>query len=104
MDAVLSVSTTYLPSHTLNLAVIKENVPIYDRQIRITRDIVIGQENEIASFSGPERMLPIEGTFHYQAYENKGCFLPKSIPLNWTLPVRKLDTQHPLAELQRKVQ
>ncbi|MEO8052956.1 MAG: hypothetical protein ABI833_21315 [Acidobacteriota bacterium] len=76
---------------------------IYDRQIRITRDIVIGQENEIASFSGPERILPIEGTFHYQAWDNKECFLPKSIPLNWTFAVGKLDTQRPPAVLQRKV-
>jgi peroxiredoxin len=94
----------YPPSHLLNLPVIKETVPVYDKHTRVTRDILIGQENEIAPLIGPDRMLTVEATFKYQACDDKECYLPKTIPLQWTFHVGKLDTQRPPAELQRKLQ
>lgn len=102
--AISATAAAYPASHMLNLPTIKETVPVYDKHIRITRDIVIGQENEITGIIGPDRVLTVEAAFKYQACDDRECYLPKTIPLKWTFPVAKLDTQRPAAELQRKMQ
>lgn len=102
--AVVAASPSWPASHILNLPVIKETVPVYDEHFRVTRDIVIGQENEIAPLIGPDRMLTVEATLKYQACDDKECYLPRSIPLKWTFPVGKLVTERPPADVQRKLQ
>jgi peroxiredoxin len=102
--AISATAARYPPSQMLNLPVIKETVPVYVKHTRITRDIVIGQENEIASTIGSDNMLTVEGIFKYQACDDKECYLPKAIPLKWTFPVGKLVTERPPAEIQRKMQ
>jgi hypothetical protein len=98
----LALPATYPASRMLNLPAIHETVPVYNRHIRIVRDVVIGQEAEIAPVLGPDRTLNIEGTFRYQACDDKECYIPRTIPLTWTFRTATLDTQRVPAELQRK--
>lgn len=102
--AISATTAVYPASRMLNLPVIKETVPVYDKPLRITRDFVLGQENEIGAAIGPDRILTVEGSFRYQACDDKECYLPKSIPLRWTFQVGKLVTERPPAEIQRKMQ
>jgi hypothetical protein len=37
--------------------------------------------------------LTISGTFEYQACDDKVCFAPQSIPLNWTIGVKPPDRE-----------
>jgi peroxiredoxin len=92
----------YPPSRMLNLPVIKETVPVYDRKIRLVRDVAVGLDPEIGSALGPDRMLTVEGEFRYQACDDRECYLPKTIPLKWTFQVGQLDTQRVPENLQRK--
>ena len=94
----------YPPSRMLNLPVIHETVPVYNSRVRLVRDVMIGQEGELASMLGPDRALSIEGTFRYQACDDKECYIPKTLPLKWTFKIGKLDAQRVPAELQRKAQ
>lgn len=98
----LALPASYPASHMLNLPAIKETVPVYSSRLRMVRDIVIGQEAEIAPVLGPDRTMTIEGSFRYQACDDRECYLPKTIPLKWTFKVSKLDTQRVPAEIQRK--
>lgn len=98
----LALPVSYPASHMLNLPAIKETVPVYSSHFRMVRDIVIGQEAEIASVLGPDRAMTIEGSFRYQACDDRECYLPKTIPLKWTFKVRTLDAQRVPAEIQRK--
>jgi len=95
---------SYPASTMINLPVIHETVPVYNTRIRLVRDVMIGQEGELASILGPDRTLTIEGTFRYQACDDKECYIPKTLPLKWTFRIGKLDTQRVPAELQRKTQ
>jgi len=73
-------------SHMLNLPVIHETVPVYTGQLRLTRDVTIAQPIK----PGP---LTVEGTFRYQACDDKACYPPRNIPLKWTFQVEPLDRQ-----------
>ncbi|MEI4878535.1 hypothetical protein, partial [Klebsiella pneumoniae] len=77
----------------LHLKVIKETVPVYEGHIRLLRDVIIGQDAALAPLLGPDRTLTVEGSFRYQACDEKECYPPKSIPLKWTVHVDALDRQ-----------
>jgi peroxiredoxin len=87
-------------SRMLHLPAIQETVPVFDGKLRIVRDITIGNEREIAGALSPERALTVEGTFHYQACDDKKCYVPEAIPLKWTFRVGTMDTQRAPAEIR----
>ena len=93
----------YPPSHMLNLRVIHETVPVYDTPVRIVRDVTVGQEGELTAVLGPSRELTIEGSFRYQACDDRECYIPRTVPLKWTFRVGKMETQRVPAEIQHKV-
>jgi len=37
--------------------------------------------------------LTIKGVLNYQAYDDKVCFTPQTVPLTWTVTVRQLDRE-----------
>ncbi|HEY7497226.1 MAG TPA: protein-disulfide reductase DsbD domain-containing protein [Vicinamibacterales bacterium] len=51
---------------------------VYSKPFRITQPIAIAG----APPSGP---LTIKGSLRYQACDDKVCYLPKTVPLTWTL-------------------
>jgi hypothetical protein len=92
---------SYPESRKLNLAAIHEIVPVYEGRVRILRDITIGQPPELAPILTPDRSVSIEGSFRYQACDEKECYPPQSIPLKWTFRVDKLDPQRAPIQMQR---
>lgn len=100
--AYLAFPAAYPASHKLNLPVIKETVPVYDSRIRIVRDVAVGLDPELAGALAAHRTLTVEGSFRYQACDDKECYLPKTIPLQWTFKIGRLDTQRVPEAMQRK--
>jgi hypothetical protein len=97
----IAFPVTYPASHVLSLPAIQETVPMYDSRIRLVRDIAIGLDPEIAPALGPGRTLTAEGSFRYQACDDKECYLPKTLPLKWAFKVGQPDTQRVPEELQK---
>lgn len=100
--AWISFPVSYPPARMLNLPVINETVPVFDGHFRMTRDIAIGQEADIAPALSPDRTLTVEGSFRYQACDDKECYLPTTLPLKWSFIVGKPDTERSPDDLQRK--
>ena len=86
----------------LNLPVIHETVPVYTGHLRLTRDLTIGQNKDLAPLLSPERRMTVEGTLRYQACDDKECYPPQNLPLRWQFHVNALDSQRAPEELQRK--
>ena len=86
--AVTAAGARYPPAKIIRLPAINESVPAYEDKLRITREIVVGAEKDLTEAAGSERMLTVEGTFVYQACDDKKCYVPKSIPLKWNFSVR----------------
>ncbi|MEQ1948167.1 MAG: peroxiredoxin family protein [Bryobacteraceae bacterium] len=100
--AWISFPAVYPKSQMLNLPAIKETVPVYSKGFRVTRDIAIGLDAETAPVMTADRMVKVQGSFRYQACDDRECYLPKNVPLEWNLLVGQLDTQRVPEAMQRK--
>jgi hypothetical protein len=98
----LASPVAYPASRKLNLPAIHETVPVYEKHLRLIRDVTIGQQAEFAPLLDQDRNLKVEGAFRYQACDTKECFPPQTIPLKWTFRIDKLDSQRAPVEMQRK--
>ncbi|MEQ1886609.1 MAG: peroxiredoxin family protein [Bryobacteraceae bacterium] len=100
--AWITFPAAYPKAQLLNLPAIKETVPVYRKGFRVTRDIAIGLDAETAQVMTADRRIKLQGSFRYQACDDRECYLPKTIPLEWSLQVGQLDTQRVPDVLQRK--
>lgn len=93
MEAAEGVShfdAVYPESRTLHLPAINESVPVYEGSFRVMRDVMIGQQNELGETLADGK-LTIRGTLRYQACDDKVCYLPTSVPLEWTVDFEQHD-------------
>ena len=91
----------YPQSRTLHLRAIQETVPVYEKAFTLQREIVISQPPKLKPLlSGSE--FSVEGSFRYQACDDKQCFIPETIPLKWVFKFEPHDSQRVPEELQRK--
>jgi hypothetical protein len=72
---------------------LNEHVPVYQRPFRIVQDVMLDPSRELSDFLKDMTSLTVTGTLDYQACDDKVCFPPQSIPLAWTIGVKKLDQE-----------
>ncbi len=92
----------YPPSEILHLPAINERVPVYQGAFRVVRDIMIGQPKQLGHLLDEEGQLVIKGSFRYQACDDKVCYFPQTVPVEWTLPLEDHDRTRAPEELRRK--
>ena len=64
-------------------APLKEQVLVYSQPFKLKMNIGVGQVPKRAA------RLKITGTLSYQACDDKVCYLPESVPLEWNLVVAR---------------
>jgi hypothetical protein len=89
--------TSFPKAAIMNLPVIKERVPVYSGKVRITRDVILGTDENMRKESNVE----ITGTFEYQACDDKICYLETKIPLKFSLVVQNQDVPRVPENLRR---
>jgi hypothetical protein len=89
-------------SENIYLKAIKETLPVYKDRFVVTRDVVLSQQKELAAAAGAAKEMTLEGTFRYQACDDRVCYPPVSIPLKWNLRVGELDMQRVPEALRRR--
>ena len=82
-------------SKMMLLPAIKERVPVYEGKVRITRDFTISQ-----NVKAPQ--VEVRGKLEYQACDDKICYLPKSVPLTFTIDMEAFDRERVPETLRRK--
>lgn len=90
----------YPASRMLHLPAIRETVPVYDGSLRLVREVTIAQDRAIEPLL-EDGKLTVRGTFRYQACDDRICYRPETVPLEWTLQVEQLDRTRVPEELQR---
>ena len=94
---------TYPVSKTLYLEAIKEEVPVFDGQFRITSDAKISANADfIKSLGTGGKSISISGQLNYQACDKTICHPPTSVPVSWQLEILPLDRQRSPEEIQHK--
>jgi hypothetical protein len=70
----------------ISLPSMHEHVNVYQGAFQISRKITINPENrELLSMTDTDGNLVVNGTFHFQACDDKICYVPRKIPLEWKL-------------------
>jgi DsbC/DsbD-like thiol-disulfide interchange protein len=79
-----------------------EMVPAYEGKMRITREVTIAPQRRAAEAANAAGEFVIEGSFRYQACDDRQCFIPETVPLKWSFHLGQMDTERAPAELRRK--
>ncbi len=102
VSGVTSYPVIYPDSEMLHLPAIDEVVPVYQGHFKMVRDVMIGQPNEIQHLLNAQGELVIKGSLRYQACDDKICYLPKTVPLEWTFRFEEHDRTRAPEEIRRK--
>ncbi len=92
----------YPESKSLKLPVIHETVPVYDAPFRILATFTLANNSTLKPLLDAERNLRIEAGFRYQACDDRECFIPETLHLQWTIHVLPFDRQRVSQDIQRK--
>jgi hypothetical protein len=91
------------PSQVLYMPAIKEKIPVFEGTFRITQDVKVSTTADFWGSLGKDgKVFEISGKLDYQACNQTECFLPKSIPVKWTLQVVPLDRTRAPEEIRHK--
>jgi AhpC/TSA family protein/cytochrome c biogenesis DsbD-like protein len=90
---VLVRGATFPKSDDYFFKPLHEHVPVYQRPFRIVQDVALDPSSEGTAALKNVTTLTINGTFEYQACDDKVCFPPQSVPLAWTVGVKPLDRE-----------
>jgi peroxiredoxin len=70
-----------------------ERVPVFQKPFRLVQSMAVSTTPEArAALKGVESVT-IAGTLEYQACDDRLCFIPRSIPVSYTVKLRQLDTE-----------
>ena len=84
---------TYPPAEKYFFEPLKETQLVYSRPFRIVQDVTLPVTQAARQRAKAEgATLTIKGTLRYQACDDKVCYIPKSIPVSWTVKLRPLAT------------
>jgi hypothetical protein len=72
---------------------LNEHVPVYQKAFRIVQDVMLDPSRDAAAALRVLKSMTIGATLNYQACDDLVCFNPQSIPLTWTIGVRRLDSE-----------
>jgi thioredoxin:protein disulfide reductase len=79
-DAIIAGPVVTPPAKMLHLPAIDETLPVYGGRFKLVRDITIANK--------AKGDVTVAGTLRYQACDDRMCYLPKSVPVTWTLHVQ----------------
>src|SRR5437016_1302644 len=73
-------AVTYPAARMMEFAALKEIVPVYEGHLRLGRILPIP--------SSADGKFTVEGSFRYQACNDRECFPPRTLPMKWTFQMR----------------
>ena len=66
-------------------APLNEHAQVYSEPFRLALDIIVADSTD----QQPPSRLTIKGSLEYQACDDKFCYLPTSVPLQWTVKIKR---------------
>jgi hypothetical protein len=86
----------------LYLKAIGETVPVYEKKLRLVREVTIPSDKLLREATSPTGVLTLKGTFRYQACDAKTCYNPLTLPLVFPIQILKHDIERVPEELRRQ--
>ena len=101
-NAALVQKAEFPAPQKLFLAAINETVPAYSGAFRVTRDITIEQPEKLRGAVDATGHFTLHSTLRYQACDDRICYIPQDLAVQWTFEYQELDAQRVPLELQHK--
>ena len=79
----------YPASEIYFFAPLKERVPVFQKPFTLRQAISVSTAPEHRAALAKASRMTIKGTLDYQACDDRVCFLPKSIPVSYTVRLRR---------------
>jgi DsbC/DsbD-like thiol-disulfide interchange protein len=76
---------TYPPPGTYYFAPLKETVKVYEAPFRLVQDVTLALTPALRQRATRGETLRLTGTLEYQACDDKVCYRPQSMPVEWTM-------------------
>jgi AhpC/TSA family/Thiol:disulfide interchange protein DsbD, N-terminal len=92
----------YPHSKALYLVPIHEKVPVFSGKFRIVQDLTVSADRSFSRSLGEGKTLSVKGELKYQACDEKVCYTPVGIPVNWQIRVTPLDMERSPAAIQHR--
>ncbi len=84
---------TYPPSEVYVFEPLNERVAVYQKPFRLVQELALSTSQAAAADVARLSSLTLSGTLDYQACDDRICFVPKSVPVTFTVAVRPLDRE-----------
>ena len=81
----------YPDSELLHLPAIQEIVPVYSGSFRVIADVALGKADDLVPLTNEMGEVVVQGAFRYQACDDKLCYLPEEVPLEWRFQLEPHD-------------
>jgi len=102
-DGAVEWGETLFPTpKTLRLSAIDGAAPVYDEAFRLVRDVHLPNAKDLRERLAGTEGLILRGTLTYQACDDRVCFLPVTVPLEWRLHLEPQDRTRVPEELRRR--
>jgi hypothetical protein len=88
-DTTQAHATVFPRAEKLYLKAIDETVPAYRNHFRLTRDITVPSEDKLKPAVDASGYVTMNGTLRYQACDDRVCYIPQVLRLQWTLELQR---------------
>jgi AhpC/TSA family protein/cytochrome c biogenesis DsbD-like protein len=83
----------YPPAEIYTFQPLDERVEVYQKPFRLVQDVTVLATREVQKELAGQSSIVVSGRLEYQACDDKVCYMPQSVPVKWTLPLKPLDRQ-----------
>jgi peroxiredoxin len=92
----------YPSSRKLHLPAIGERVPVYEKKLRLMRDVIVEQQPNKENRNEGSSTIVLRGKPRYQVCDDRQCFTPEDVTLEWALRFEPHDITRAPVDLRRK--
>lgn len=75
----------YPPSRPYVFVPLNETVQVYEESFRLTQDVTLALTQDVRRRAVAGETLSLKGALEYQACDDKVCYRPETLPLEWKL-------------------
>jgi peroxiredoxin len=94
--------STYPQSKILFLEAIKERVPVFEGNFRITQDVTISADRTFIKSLAQGKTVTVKGNLKYQACDKRTCYMPATVPVSWEIQILPLDLKRSPEAIQHR--
>ncbi len=93
-NPILSTRVLQYPASDIyHFKPLDEHVPVFQKPFRLVQSMAVSASPEARAALKGVDTVTIAGTLEYQACDDRLCFTPRSIPVSYTVKLRRLDIE-----------